>query len=122
MNNGIVYAAFNFEGRDDKEMAFNINDKLKVLSKEVAEEDHWWLCQRVGLGGETGQGLVPENMVAVSTLDNICLHFCRTYIFIFQLFIMRLFYSDRTRQNIVYNIYSTICSLYCKVQIHFDHL
>ncbi|KAK6759000.1 hypothetical protein RB195_016304 [Necator americanus] len=62
INNGTVYAAYDYDAQFDDELSFKAGDELRVISKDDKEKN-WWTCERVGHDGETG--LVPRTYVAL---------------------------------------------------------
>ncbi|KJH53753.1 SH3 domain protein [Dictyocaulus viviparus] len=62
INNGIVYAAYDYDAQYDDELTFKAGDELRVVSKDDKEKN-WWTCERVGHNGEVG--LVPRTYVAL---------------------------------------------------------
>ncbi|VDP15793.1 unnamed protein product [Heligmosomoides polygyrus] len=62
INNGTVYAAYDYEAQYDDELSFKAGDVLRVISKDDKEKN-WWSCERVGFEGE--EGLVPRTYVAL---------------------------------------------------------
>ncbi|KAK5968574.1 Apoptotic enhancer 1 protein [Trichostrongylus colubriformis] len=62
INNGTVYAAYDYEAQYEDELTFKAGDELRVLSKDDKEKN-WWTCERIGYEGEVG--LVPRTYVAL---------------------------------------------------------
>ncbi|EYC16244.1 hypothetical protein Y032_0034g2881 [Ancylostoma ceylanicum] len=62
INNGTVYAAYDYDAQFDDELSFKAGDELRVISKDDKEKN-WWTCERVGHDGEVG--LVPRTYVAL---------------------------------------------------------
>ncbi|KAJ1367723.1 hypothetical protein KIN20_028697 [Parelaphostrongylus tenuis] len=62
INNGMVYAAYDYEAQFDDELSFKAGDQLRVVSKDDKEKN-WWTCERIAHNGETG--LVPRTYVAL---------------------------------------------------------
>ncbi|WKY09631.1 hypothetical protein Q1695_002187 [Nippostrongylus brasiliensis] len=62
INNGKVYAAYDYEAQYEDELSFKAGDELRVISKDDKEKN-WWTCERVGYEGEVG--LVPRTYVAL---------------------------------------------------------
>ncbi|XGW07030.1 hypothetical protein V3C99_016941 [Haemonchus contortus] len=62
INNGTVYAAYDYDAQYEDELTFKAGDELRVLSKDDKEKN-WWTCERVGHEGEVG--LVPRTYVAL---------------------------------------------------------
>ncbi|VDM68208.1 unnamed protein product [Strongylus vulgaris] len=61
VNNGTVYAAYDYDAQFADELSFKAGDELRVISKDDKEKN-WWSCERVG-HNETG--LVPRTYVAL---------------------------------------------------------
>ncbi|VDM56351.1 unnamed protein product [Angiostrongylus costaricensis] len=62
INNGMVYAAYDYDAQFEDELSFKAGDQLRVVSKDDKEKN-WWTCERVGHNGE--MGLVPRTYVAL---------------------------------------------------------
>ncbi|KAE9415993.1 hypothetical protein Angca_008551, partial [Angiostrongylus cantonensis] len=62
INNGMVYAAYDYDAQFEDELSFKAGDQLRVVSKDDKEKN-WWTCERVGHNGEIG--LVPRTYVAL---------------------------------------------------------
>ncbi|KIH56494.1 SH3 domain protein [Ancylostoma duodenale] len=62
INNGRVYAAYDYDAQFEDELSFKAGDELRVISKDDKEKN-WWTCERVGHDGQVG--LVPRTYVAL---------------------------------------------------------
>ncbi|KAF8763355.1 apoptosis-stimulating of p53 protein 1-like isoform X2 [Argiope bruennichi] len=60
MNNGIVYAVYDYEGQNADELSFKDGDMLTVLRKGDDEESEWWWSR---LHDE--EGYVPRNLLGL---------------------------------------------------------
>jgi hypothetical protein len=62
VNDGAVYAVFDFSAHNKDELSFCINDKLAVLRKGDDSEKEWWWARTVN----NVEGYIPRNMLGVS--------------------------------------------------------
>ncbi|GIX81447.1 apoptosis-stimulating of p53 protein 1 [Caerostris extrusa] len=58
MNNGIVYAVYDYEGQNADELSFKDGDMLTVLRKGDDEESEWWWSRLLD-----EEGYVPRNLL-----------------------------------------------------------
>ena len=74
MNNGAVYAVFDFKADNSDELDMHIGDLFTVLKKGDEQEKEWWW---VKMG--TQEGYIPRNLLGVSLVYFILalIHFCR---------------------------------------------
>ena len=61
MNNGAVYAVFDFKGENSDELDLHIGDMFTILKKGDEVEKEWWWA-RMG----TKEGYIPRNLLGVS--------------------------------------------------------
>lgn len=61
LNNGIVYAVFDYEAHNPDELNFKEGDRLTVLRKGDEWEREWW-WSRVN----DKEGYIPRNLLGVS--------------------------------------------------------
>lgn len=59
MNNGVVYAVYDFEQHNSDELSFRVSDKLVVLRKGDDFEREWWWSAK---GEPAKEGYVPRNL------------------------------------------------------------
>lgn len=71
INNGVVYALYDYEAQREDELSFNTNDELKVLRRDDSDEQEWWWAQR-RIQQEPGdtvveikEGYIPRNLVGL---------------------------------------------------------
>uniref|UniRef100_A0A1I7W4R5 SH3 domain-containing protein n=1 Tax=Loa loa TaxID=7209 RepID=A0A1I7W4R5_LOALO len=70
VNDGLMYAAYDYEKEQDDELSFSIGACLRVLEKGVNDQT-WWLCEIVTEDhcnirvGTAEQGLVPRNYLSL---------------------------------------------------------
>lgn len=62
LNNGEVYAVFEYQAQESDELAFSINDKLTILRKGDDSEREWWWARDYS----NNEGYVPRNLFGVS--------------------------------------------------------
>lgn len=71
VNNGLVYALYDYEAQEEDELSFNCFDRMIVLNKNENEEqgdanDGWWTCKLITNDENVNkQGLVPKNYIGV---------------------------------------------------------
>ena len=63
VNDGVVYAVFDFAANHNDELSFCINDEMTVLRKGDEMEKEWWWARKTG----TRDGYIPRNLLGVST-------------------------------------------------------
>lgn len=61
LNNGEVYAVFDYDAHNSDELEFRTGDKMIILRKGDETEKEWWWAQRKGR-----EGYVPRNLLGVS--------------------------------------------------------
>ena len=60
MNNGAVYAVFDFKAENQDELDMHIGDMFTILKKGDEQEKEWWWA-RMG----TKEGYIPRNLLGV---------------------------------------------------------
>lgn len=61
MNNGIVYATFDYEAENSDELNFKMGNQLSVLRKGDEQEKEWWWARL-----HDQEGYVARNLLGVS--------------------------------------------------------
>lgn len=71
INDGIVYALYDYEAQEEDELSFKTDEKLTVLRKDDSKEQEWWWAQKqVEPSGDTKvveykEGYIPRNLVGL---------------------------------------------------------
>lgn len=70
INNGKVYALYDYEAQEEDELSFKTNEELTVLRRDDSDEQEWWWAQkRVQQPGDTvvdiKEGYIPRNLVGL---------------------------------------------------------
>ncbi|XP_046543164.1 LOW QUALITY PROTEIN: apoptosis-stimulating of p53 protein 2-like [Haliotis rubra] len=60
MNNGEVYAVFDYDSSNSDELSFKIGDKITILRKGDEREKEWWWARR-----NDKEGYVPRNLLGM---------------------------------------------------------
>lgn len=60
INNGIVYALYDYDAQNEDELSFKEGDIIKVLRKGDENEKEWW-WSKIG----NNEGYVPRNLIGV---------------------------------------------------------
>lgn len=60
LNNGIVYALYDYESQNEDELSFKEGDAIKVLKKGDEREKEWWWSTI-----DNSEGYVPRNLIGV---------------------------------------------------------
>ena len=63
MNNGAVYAVFDFKAENSDELDMTIGDLFTVFKKGDEQEKEWWWVKQ-----GTKEGYIPRNLLGVSGL------------------------------------------------------
>ena len=61
MNNGVVWAVFDYQSQNNDELSFTIGDEMTVQRKGDDLEKEWWWTKKVNK-----DGYVPRNLLGVS--------------------------------------------------------
>ena len=62
MNNGVVYAVFDYAKENADEVDLNIGDKFTILKKGDEFEKEWWWARN---DEKQTQGYIPRNLLGV---------------------------------------------------------
>jgi hypothetical protein len=120
MNNGQVYAVFDYEAQHADELSLKNGDSVVVLRKGDDNEREWWWSK---LGPK--EGYIPRNLLGVSAIKQNQFRriFCK-YIFIYK-YIKNYIHKIYTNYKFVnthnlcvftlYNIYLQIINIYVLV-------
>lgn len=60
LNNGVVYAVFDYEAHNPDELSFKEGDRLTVLRKGDEWEREWWWSRH-----NDKEGYIPRNLLGV---------------------------------------------------------
>ncbi|XP_052105512.1 apoptosis-stimulating of p53 protein 1-like isoform X3 [Mytilus californianus] len=60
LNNGAVYAVFDYDGQNSDELSFTIGDEITVLKKGDEHEKEWWWSKI-----SQKEGYIPRNLVGL---------------------------------------------------------
>lgn len=63
LNNGIVYALYDYESQNNDELSFKVSDRIQVLRKGDAQEKEWWWSKLYDR-----EGYIPRNLIGVGHL------------------------------------------------------
>ena len=63
MNNGAVYAVFDFTRENSDELDLSMGDKFTVLKKGDEHEKEWWWARK---NTDESYGYIPRNLLGVS--------------------------------------------------------
>lgn len=66
LNNGIVYAVFDYEAHNSDELSFHEGEKMVVLRKGDEWEREWWWSRL-----NDQEGYIPRNLLGVSSCHRI---------------------------------------------------
>ena len=61
INQGVVYAVFDYSAQNNDELTFNNGDGLTVLRKGDENEKDWWWAKL-----KDTEGYIPRNLLGVS--------------------------------------------------------
>ncbi|KPM07106.1 SH3 domain containing protein 2 [Sarcoptes scabiei] len=59
LNNGTVYALYDYQSQNEDELSFKEGDELKVLRKDDANEKEWWWSK----DHNHQEGYIPRNLI-----------------------------------------------------------
>jgi len=71
INNGRVYALYDYEAQEEDELSFKTNDELTVLRRDDSEEQDWWWAQKKVQHSPSDnvvdikEGYIPRNLVGL---------------------------------------------------------
>lgn len=82
LNNGRVYAAYDYDAKYEDELDFKVGDEMIVLNKSDKEKGWWW-TKHSSSGSE---GFVPRNYLAVGRKSFDFFSFLKIFIFLFLFF------------------------------------
>ena len=63
MNNGAVYAVFDYKADNSDELDMHIGDLFTVLKKGDEQEKEWWWVRK-----GTMEGYIPRNLLGVGEM------------------------------------------------------
>lgn len=64
LNNGVVYAVFDYDAHNSDELTFHEGDKMVVLRKGDEWEREWWWSRL-----NDQEGYIPRNLLGVCSTD-----------------------------------------------------
>lgn len=80
LNNGVVYAVFDYDAHNSDELTFHEGDKMVVLRKGDEWEREWWWSRL-----NDQEGYIPRNLLGVSfsskdqNLQEVLIIFCTPF-------------------------------------------
>lgn len=68
LNNGVVYAVYDYESQNQDELSFKNGNCIQVLRKGDDQETEWWWSK---IGDK--EGYIPRNLLGVCCGSLVCL-------------------------------------------------
>lgn len=71
MNDGVVYALYDYEAQREDELSFSIDDELIILDRDEAQEKEWWWAQKKVQQNDDPtaieyiKGYIPRNLIGL---------------------------------------------------------
>lgn len=69
INDGIVYALYDYKAQEEDELNFSTGDELKIIRRDDGQEQQWWWAQKRAQPSDTNvdnkEGYIPRNLVGL---------------------------------------------------------